>query len=389
MNNIEVKNCSANISNNFDLHSSFDEFFNEKIRIANKPTWIFLCGYAIGETSLFCTLAGEFRKIYGHELILLVTKKHIEVAKMYQHQFIKIVIIEDNLMRLILRSNYIPQDRLQLNEPISPCWIDRGFRDSDGIKYLGRFPGRGGISETDMMRFVLRLPWNSKLERPRISVASEDAAWIKGRNLGLRVGRSVLLCPINNSANRFPDFFWTKIAERLMALDYVVFTNIGGLSQHNGLDKMPIFGTIPVDLSIDEVIPFSNYAGRVITGGNGMSFLIMLGCSQNFNITQLLPYSKNSHENHSSLGFMSHRESNLRSTSIDLRSSFQYLAPELCVDTSFTEFLIPFDGDLDKLQHLANVVVNQDRNDSSSIKRNENNGIDFIDAQNLWLRELV
>jgi hypothetical protein len=389
MNNIEVKTEPLVATINNELFLSLDKFFDDSIRIPNKSTWIFLCGYAIGETALFCTLAKEFLKTHGHEIILLVTQKHIEVAKMYQHNFIKIVIITDDLMRIILRSNYIPQDRLQLNEPVSPCWIDRGFRDSDGIKYLGRFPGRGGISETDMMRFTLRLPWNSKLERPRISVESEDSAWLKGRTLGLRVGRSVLLCPINNSANKFPDSFWIKIATKLKALDYVVFTNMGGLSKNNGLNEMPIQGTIPVDLSIDEVIPFANYSGRVITGGNGMSFLTMLGCSNNFNMTQLLPYSINSLENNSSLGYMSHRNTSLRSKSIDLRSSFQYLAPELCLYSSLSEFLIPFDGDKDKIDHLVDVVVHQDKYDSAAIKRNENSGLDFISEQHTWLRELV
>lgn len=372
-----------------NIHQSLEIFFEEKVRIPNSPCWIFLCGYAIGETTLFCALAKEFRKTHGHDIILLVMKKHFDVAKMYQHNFVKIIVIEDKLMHLILRSGFIPQDRLEINQPISPCWIDRGFRDSDGIKYIGRYPGRGGISESDMMRFVLKLPWNSKLEKPIIAREHEDSAWVKARSLGLRVGRSVLLCPINNSAEKFPDIFWITLAQKLKELDFTVFTNMGGLNKYNGLEEMPIKYTTPVNLSINEVIPFSHYAGRVITGGNGMSFLTMLGCSSGFNMTQILPYSNNKYENHLSLGYINQRDSLSRSTGIDLRSAFQYMAPELCVNNSISEYFIPFNGDTYELQRLANVIATQDRSDPSLIQREDLYQNNEFNKKFDWLNDLI
>ena len=152
------------------LFQNFDNFFNDTVRIKDMPSWIILCGYNIGETVQFCALAGEFKKQHGHDIIVVITPKHQHVIDMYAHQFIKVVVISDDTMRLILRSGYIPQDRLEIDQPFSACWIDRGFRYSDGIRFLSKYPGRGGLSEIDCVRFVLHLPWNAKLEPPTMSV---------------------------------------------------------------------------------------------------------------------------------------------------------------------------------------------------------------------------
>lgn len=367
------------------LHKQFDDMLDHTVRIPGQPAWIVLCGYAIGETAEFCALAHEFVKAHGHGVILLVTQKHVPVARMYRHRFMKVVVLPDELMYAMLRSDYIPQDRFEINKPLSACWIDRGFRHSDGIKYLNKYPGRGGVSETDMMRFVLRLPWNAKLEAPAISAEAEQNAWELAKSKGLKLGRSVLLCPINNSAPRYPDAFWGTVAARLHELGYTVFTNMGGIKPHNSPATMPVAGTIPVELPIEMVIPFIHLAGRVITGGNGMSFLTMLANLKTFRMTQLLPVSKDVQDGHSSLGV----RAPYPQKGGELISAFQYLSPELCVDTPLNEFLIPYDESPEELQRLARVVADQDTSDAACIKRYEADGRLYIDAHRDWLRDLA
>lgn len=368
------------------LYANFEAMLDNHVRIPGHPAWIVLCGYNMGETSAFCALAKSFAETHGHGIILVVRPSHVSVAKMWAHRFLKVVIMPDDTMRAMLRSGYIPQDRFELNQPMSACWIDRGFRYSDGIKYLTTsYAGRGGISETDLQRFVLHVPWDAPLEPPRILPEWEQQAMRMALEHGLRLGRSVLLCPINNSADRYSQLFWNAVAERLVQQGYKVFTNMGGLNAHNGLEQMPIPGTTGVNLPVELVIPFIHLAGRVITGGNGMSFLTMLANWKTFKMTQLLPTPADGKLSHSSLGVRARSPSREWSTI----SATQYYAPELCLDTPMNEFLITFDAPDDEQLRLARVVADQDTRDPSCIVRREKDGTLFIDEHADWLQGLA
>lgn len=369
-----------------DFYAKADQVV-ANFRIPGTPAWIILCGYNIGETSAVCALAEEFVKAHGHGIILVVTPKHESVARMYAHRFLKIFVIADNWMHCLLRSGYIPQDRFELDQPLSGCWIDLGFRHSDGIKYLGRYPGRGGISETDLWRFVLRLPWNAKLEPPRIDPLWEDQAWQLAKTAGVAIGRSVLLCPINNSLKTLPDIFWKTVAARLIENGYKVFTNMGGLNQFNGPPTMPVEGTVAVNLPIHLVMPFINLTGRAISGINGMSFFTMIAGYESMKMTILLVAPPdNTQEHHASLGF--NAPLGARQFRV-IGGSMQYLAPELCLKTPFDEYLICYEESTEEYMRLAVVVADQNTDDPSCIKRYEINGNLFVHEHADWLKELV
>ena len=368
------------------LFQNFDNFFNDTVRIKDMPSWIILCGYNIGETVQFCALAGEFKKQHGHDIIVVITPKHQHVIDMYSHQFIKVVVISDDTMRLILRSGYIPQDRLEIDQPFSACWIDRGFRYSDGIRFLSKYPGRGGLSEIDCVRFVLHLPWNAKLEPPTMSVETEHKVLAYAIQSGLRIGRSVLLCPINNSAPKLPQIFWNTLAMELTSRGLTVFTNIGGLNPFNGLAQMPIPGTIPINLPIQDVVPFCRLAGHVIIGNNGMSMLIMMTAFKNFKVTQLVSYSPKTEIGHSSLGFQSPHHPEKGN---EFAGTYQYSVPELCIHTDFAEYLIPFDGEADELERIARLVAVRDNTSANYLKRAGNTTNCYVTEHLDWLGDLV
>jgi hypothetical protein len=368
-----------------EIYKTIDDFLDSSVRIPGQPAWLVFCGYAIGETATFCALAGEFKKEHGHEIVIVITPKHQGVVNLYAHQFIKVVVVPDETMRTILRSGYIPQDRFELDQAFSPCWIDRGFRESDGIRFLWKFPGRGGISEMDLARMVLHLPWNSKLEPPRISKDIESSALRLAIDNGIQMGKSVLLCPINNSAPKFPLIFWNELARLLTLKGLTVFTNMGGLNKFNGLSTMPIAGTIPIDLPIEFVIPFARFAGHIISGANGMYILVALADNKKFELNQLISYSKHSISGQSSRGF---RSSTHPETGNHIVACFQYLAPELCLNTNLHEFLFPYDADDSELIRLAHVLASKDTHDSSYISRKGTGNITYIKEHEDWLIDL-
>ena len=368
------------------LFQSFDAFFDESVRIPGIPAWIILCGYNIGETTQFCALAAEFKKTHGNEIIVIATPKHQHVIEMYAHNFVKIVYITNDAMSTILRSGYIPQDRMEIEQPFSACWIDRGFRYSDGIRFLSKYPGRGGLSEIDCVRFVLHLPWNSKLEPPTISIEIENKVLDFATNVGVRVGRSVLLCPINNSAPKLPQIFWNTLANTFLEKGIKVFTNIGGLNQFNDLTELPIPGTTPVNLPIEYVIPFCRLAGHVVIGNNGMSMLIMMTAFKNFKVTQVISYSPLTQIGHSSRGCQSptHPEKGN-----EMAGTYQYGVPELCIDANFAEYLIPFDGTEIELERLAHIVSEGQTTDLSYVKRPGAKSDSYLEEHVDWLSDLV
>lgn len=368
-----------------NYYKLIDEFIEKDVRIPGQPAWLIFCGYAIGETATFCALAGEFKHHHGHDIVIVITPKHQGVINMYIHQFAKVVLIPDESMRAILRSGYISQDRFELNQAFSPCWIDRGFRESDGIRFLWKYPDRGGISEMDLARMVLHLPWDAKLEPPKLQPEVEKAALYFAIEHGIRPGKSVLLCPINNSAPKFPLFFWNEIAKSLLDQGLTVFTNMGGLNQYNGLSSMPIEGTMPIDLPIEYVIPFIRLSGTVISGANGMYILTALADHKQFQMIQLIPFSENAVKSHSSRGFRSPAHPEIGNAIV---CCFQYLAPELCLNVRLNEYLLPYDGEESDLLRLARLVAHKDTTDVSCISRKSSNGKTYVEENYSWLSEL-
>jgi hypothetical protein len=368
-----------------EWHHALDTVLDNSVRIQGQPAWIIVCGYHIGEIAEFCALAGEFVKAHGHGIILVVRGIHMHVAQMYMHNFLKVVAVTDQMMTAMLYTGYIPPERFELDQPLSSCWIDRGFRQHDGLRYLGRYAGRGGISETDLMRLVMRLPWNARIEAPTIAPEWEDEAWQLAKQVGLRVGRSVLLCPINNTAKKLPDIFWIAVAARLNANGYTVFTNTGGLTATNGLATMPITGTTAVDLPIHLGIPFAHFAGRVITGGNGMATLMMLAGLRTFKMTQVFPMSKNLEERHSSAG----ERAPYPVKGAEVMVAWEYVAPELCVDAPINQFMLAMEDAPEEWIRLGGVVADQDINDPACVRRLESNGKPFVEEHKDWLLQLI
>jgi len=237
-----------------------------------------------------------------------------------------------------------------------------------------------------MMRFCLRLPWNARVEPPRIAPEWEDEAWQLAKSVGLVTGRSVLLCPINNSQTKLPDIFWKTVAARLTEKGYKVFTNMGGLNQFNGPPTMPIEGTSGVDLPIHLVMPFLNFAGRGISGSNGMFLFIMIAGYQSFKMTQIVGLCANDEEVHSSQGYRG--KLNLQTQLV--ATSMQYCAPELCQQSLLDEYLISYEASHDEFEKFALVVADQDTTDPSCVIRSETNGKPFMEEHkhDEWLKGL-
>lgn len=107
--------------------------------------------------------------------------------------------------------------------------------------------------------------------KPDISMPAEydhDVGAFIEKN-GLKVGRTVILSPYANTVKQLSLFDWDKIANKLIDMGYVVYTNIG--SEY----EIPIHNTLPLHIDIEDFPAVVEKAGFFIGIRNGLcDFLI-------------------------------------------------------------------------------------------------------------------
>lgn len=364
----------------------FDQYNSliDKVKDPNLPTWIIVTPWGIGETILFFSLAHAFLQTHGHAISVLIPQAYYPIAKMYEHRLYKIVLADHGALRSMAQSGFISQDRFELNVPISACYINLGLKFSQGIQYLSRYPGRGGISDPDLLRFMLRLPWNARMERPVIPMEWQDEARKLAFQLDLTDKKTVVLFPASTTNEALPVVFWNTLVARLKSNGYKVYTNMTNGNAKNLPAVMPLDGTIPVDLPLHIGLSFISFAGRVIIGANGMQVLISTHGLLDTQLTILLTVPQDhSKENHFSQGY-SYNYKNIVSQSV------QYAAPELIRRAVTNEFIVPCNVSDMELKRRAVVIADLDLDDFSHFVRCESkDGTPYVDEHADWLNELT
>jgi len=349
--------------------------FLEQVRHPQLRSWIIMNPTSIGDTAIVCALAREFVKHHGHGVTMIVPPDHLPITNMFPDRFVRVLSAERPLMMSVI-NNFIDANRFELDIPFCGHPYDHGDCRGDELFYLYKFPGRGGISMTDLFRHLLRLPWESQLDRPTISPEWDVEALRLAESLGMPIGKSVLLFPANSSPHpQFPDVFWETLAARLTSIGYRVFTNMKG---GNFRPKtMPIAGTTPVEVPIHLALSLVRLAGRTICSAHGMQFLQLLG-GRFKQMTVAMPIARQ----------FGDWEMNIRKQSSTTFMA-QFMYPELCLDLPFAEFSVPFDGTDEELKQIAVAIADESFGDASCLKRAGSNGQPYLDEHRDWMTGLV
>jgi hypothetical protein len=347
----------------------------DNMRHPQQRSWIMLNPTSIGDTATVCALAGAFLKQHGHAITMVVPPDHLPIALMYPHRLIRIVPMDRPSM-LSFINNYMDVSKFELDIPFCAHPYDHGDGRLDQIGYLLKYPGRGGLTFTDTIRYLLRLPWNSELERPTIPAEWTEEAQRFAAEVGMIPGKSVTLFPASSSpVPQFPDMFWATLVDRLNARGYKVFCNMKGGNVRPA--TMPIPGTIPIEVPVHLALPLVKIAGRTISSANGLQFLQLLG-GEFEQMTALFRLHGNGDD----------FEMNSRIYSA-VSPIHQFIAPELCLDTPFSEYAMPINGTEEDYTRIALAVANDDQTDRNCFKRGAENGMLYTEANREWLSELV
>jgi hypothetical protein len=349
--------------------------FLEQVRDPQRRSWIIMNPTSIGDTAAVCSLAREFVKKHGYAVTMVVPPDHLPITQMFPNRFLRVLTAERQIMLYVI-NNFIDTNRFEVDFPFCAHPYDLGDCRGDELFYLFKYPGRGGISFTDLMRYLLRLPWESQMERPTISPDWDAEALRLAQSVGMPVGKSVLLFPANSSPlPTIPDIFWETLAARLTANGYKVFCNMKG-----GVVKpktMPIAGTTPVEVPIHLALPLVRLAGRTISTPNGMQFLQLLGGGFR-QMTVVMPM--NQQTNDWDLNSRKHCPESLMQ---------QFVNPELCLGAPFAEFSVPFDGAEEEIKRIAVAIADEAFTDPRCLRRSGSNGQSYLDEHRGWLGTLV
>jgi hypothetical protein len=347
----------------------------EALRDPQRRSWIMLNPTSIGDTAAVCAFARAFVKQHGHAITMVVPPDHLPVTQMFPNRFLRVLTVERHIM-LHLMHNYLEPNRFELDVPFCAHPYDLGDCRGDRLLYLWKTPGRGGLSQTDLLRYLLRLPWDARLERPQLLPQWIAEAKELARQVGLEHGNSVTLFPANSSPiAQFPDVVWSTLVARLNERGYKVFCNMKG---GNFRPKtMPIAGSIPIEIPMHLSLPLVSLAGRTISGPNGMQFLQMLG-GRFDQMTVLAPGTVN----------LDDYEMNSRTYSYPATLA-QFMYPEMCIDMPFSEYKVPYDGSEAELQRIATAIADQSPDDPSRFRRLGSGGGLFTDEHADWLAPLI
>ena len=223
----------------------------DQMRLKDLRSWILMVPNSIGETALVCGFSKGFIEQHGYGITLVIIENHSCIASMYPGRFNAVITAPMQLMRDFSDFGFIPPNHFDIDFPFNTWPLQYG----DGRLYeLGnlycRGHGRGGLSFTDLYRYILRLSWDTPIERPIIQDEVRKKAIEIANRHGIIQGQSVILFPGSNSSISAPYPFWIAISDLFrIKKGFKVFSNCSGAGIFPG--DMPIPGSDRLDLPID------------------------------------------------------------------------------------------------------------------------------------------
>ena len=236
--------------------------------------YIFITANSIGEVFTICALMHEFKKIYTGKTLIFCPKKHIEIPKVFfPKAFDLIKSLPFNILVDIANTaeqNVNLQQRIQKGIPVSLRLRpdDPIFFKLHELKYS--HVNAQGLSFENLIKFMLEIPWNSKLKK-EFKIKKHIANQVLSR-FNLKYKKYSLFLPGNNTRAPVSAKTFLKIAKNNEKDNIKSIINIAGscfLPNIELLKKHQI-----ISASIFEVVHLAANAESVIGGANGMmSFL--------------------------------------------------------------------------------------------------------------------
>jgi len=238
-------------------------FYHRLIKGQPADSTVFLMPYTgIGDVYLACTFLREYRNrhnVINYTLVVANNACRQTAALYYIHN---VQVVEQSKI-----DNMIAFQRFSHSS--KPIVILNDAWEESYTNTLGGIRGYRGLNFDRMFRyFVFDFDDTVMHDEPATDDLDEMVQRIFEEN-SLPEGKTVLMAPYANTLFQLiPVEVWEKMALHLKRLGYGVCTNCAG--EH----ELPIQGTIPLIVPIQQIIPFLNKAGFFIGARSGLCDVI-------------------------------------------------------------------------------------------------------------------
>lgn len=232
----------------------------------------FLYG-GVGDPILWLSVLAAYKEKSKISLNLSVPQASKAIPLMYKNR---------SFNKLLISDNFIDNEKFQTktcdlksNERIAHhmYYGDKKFHNYTGLCCAS------GLTNLDMVKSILGLDLDAKpvSPMPLPSAILEAAKLFQAMNL--EPGKTVLIAPLAKSyPHQLPVNWWEPVVSSLMSEGFKVVTNIAAKSNFSSADVRDkvdfIKGSIPLEIPIDLVIPFTELCGNFIGVRSGLCDLL-------------------------------------------------------------------------------------------------------------------
>ncbi len=231
-----------------------------KLRTTIKPEQgehIFLCPAGIGDTYILCSLSEAFINEHGGTFSIIVSEKQSFIGNLFPS--ISKTIVTNKIPLASISQFFMNVFKEESNERIQwghPYWLILGIAGYKGLRFV------------DAYKMFLRIGLESHLSAPgKVNPESVSKAAKIFDDLHLPIGKTVVMVPHSNSLKPIEETIWIKIVEELKCIGLFPVTNVGR-------NEKPIPGTVSISIPLEEIIPFVELAGHVVSTRCGLADLV-------------------------------------------------------------------------------------------------------------------
>ena len=218
--------------------------------------WVFFCPAHAGDTYIFCCLSQAFIDKYGGYMTVITPKAYSSIPKLFP-----------SISRILVYKKFPPINIGRFFMDV----ITENNKDKIRQRAIWGFPseiyipiaGYKGLRFVDAFKMFLGLDPEAKLIGPTISDDLRDRAFKRFREFDLPFGSTVVLAPYAKSSLTLSMDNWAKIIEEMKKAGLYPVTNVGR-------NESPLPGTRGITVPFDEILPFSEFAGHVISSRSGL-----------------------------------------------------------------------------------------------------------------------
>lgn len=247
--------------------------FRDAIISGCEDCWIFLVPSSLGEMSAVCSLSAAFKARYGGRICIVAHQNRESVFRLFGD--VDLMKFSDmQSMRALSSYGALDPLKFEIGYPQN-LWVNqnRCGRALSLHELFINYPGRGGLSFLDMVRYVMNLPWEAEITKGRIGDDISAAALEVAATHGVDPGNSVVLFPGNNTNKPASAAFWNTLASVCARGGKKVFYCLTGTNfKPEGLDIQGV----QLDLSPGLAVAVCDIAGHMVSGANGLMILSLL-----------------------------------------------------------------------------------------------------------------